>query len=100
MRYFSYAYDREQNIGELVLESLLSSNIVSITDLDLGYNKSWFKHPETYEERSGNIDLLVELISKLTGLQKINLNGNKLPSIAKQTIKTRITAHCEISIDY
>ena len=94
MNSFSIIKDREQNIGELVLESLLSSNIVSITDLNFGGNESWFKHPDTREERSGNVDLLVELISKLTGLQKINLSYNSIPSNAKQTIKTRISAHC------
>ena len=35
---FSRDSDREENIGELVLEALLSSNINSITDLNLGYN--------------------------------------------------------------
>ena len=83
MKEFSGISDREQNISELVLESLLSSNIVSITDLDLGANRSWFKNPYTTEERSGNVDLLVELISKLTGLQKIGLCSNLLPSNAK-----------------
>ena len=76
-----------------MLESLLSSNIVSITDLSLGCNVSWFEY------RSGNVDLLVELISKLTGLQKINLDNNRLQHDAKHTIKRRITAHCKISID-
>ena len=35
---FSLKLDREQNIGELVLESLLSSNIDSITYLNFGWN--------------------------------------------------------------
>ena len=38
MLQFSYDKDSEENIGELVLEALLSSNIDSITHLDLGYN--------------------------------------------------------------
>ena len=65
-----------------MLESLLSSNIVSITDLNLDDNMSWFNHPDTEEERSGNVNLLVELISKLTGLQKIDLLENELSSNA------------------
>ena len=69
---FSQGNDKNENIGELVLEILLSSNIDSITVLDLSSNSSWF----TGEARSGNIDLLVELITKQTGLQKINLGGN------------------------
>ena len=48
---FSLKLDREQNIGELVLESLLSSNINSITNLDLSINPSWFRHLDTNEER-------------------------------------------------
>ena len=44
---FSVNNDREQNIGELVLESLLCSDIDSITDLNLVSNSSWFKHPDS-----------------------------------------------------
>ena len=58
MERFSGHEDKNENIGELVLESLLSSRIESITNLDLTYNVSWFEHPDTKEERSGNIDLL------------------------------------------
>ena len=35
---FSHDRDRNANIGELVLEAILSSNINSITDLNLVYN--------------------------------------------------------------
>ena len=70
---FSHDRDIEQNIGELILESLLSSNIDSITELDLAYNSSWFKNPKIGEDRSGNVDLLVELINKQASLQKIYL---------------------------
>ena len=38
MEHFSRVEDREQNIGELVLESLLSSNIDSITDINFTEN--------------------------------------------------------------
>ena len=76
MHNFSQDKDRDVNIGELVLEILLSSNIDSITDLDISFNDSWFKNPSTGEERSGNVDLLVELIAKQAGLQKINLRDN------------------------
>ena len=37
----------DQSIDELILESLLSSNIDSITDLNLVDNSSWFKLPGT-----------------------------------------------------
>ena len=47
MNNFSADLDREENIGEIVLETLLSSNIESITDLDLSHNASWFHHPDT-----------------------------------------------------
>ena len=55
-------------MGELILETLLSSSIDSIENLDLSYNKSWFKNPDTNEERSSNADLLAELISKQVSL--------------------------------
>ena len=64
MEGFSDDNDKNENIGELVLEILLSSSIDSITDLDLRENLSWFKG----EERKGNVDLLMELITKQTGL--------------------------------
>ena len=63
-----------ENIGELILESLLSSNIDSITDLNLSENSSWFKHPVTKKVRAGNVDLLAELISKQANLQNLNLS--------------------------
>ena len=85
--------DREENIGELVLETLLNSSIDSITDLNLGSNYSWFYHPDTEEERSGNVDLLAELISKQAGLICINLACNCFSSNATQTILTRIAEH-------
>ena len=39
---FSQHYDSVETMGELVLEALLSSDINTITDLNLSYNKSWF----------------------------------------------------------
>ena len=44
---FSRNKDRDQNIGELVLETLLSYSVDSIIDLNLGKNSSWFRHPPT-----------------------------------------------------
>ena len=64
MNGFSYNEIENQNIGELVFETLLNTNVESIIDLNLGGNYSWFGHPYTKEERSGNIDLLAELISR------------------------------------
>ena len=71
---FSRDSDRDENIGELVLETLLTSNIDSITKLNLSTNYSWFRHPVTKEERLGNVDLLAELISKQVGLEDIYLH--------------------------
>ena len=51
MAVFSWDGDREEDTGQLVLESLLSSNIDSISDLNLGGNRSWFYNPDTNEER-------------------------------------------------
>ena len=51
MEYFSRVEDRIEKKGELVLEALLSSNIDTITDLNLLANPSWFQYPETQEER-------------------------------------------------
>ena len=82
MYQFSGNRDRDVNIGELVLETLLNSNIEFITDLNLSYNLSWFKHPDTQEERPSNVDLLVEFISKQTGLQHLNLGYNNFSSNA------------------
>ena len=73
MDQFSYVSHDNENIGELVLEIFLNSSIESVTDLYLNDNKSWFTHPRTKEERSGNVELLLELISKQAGLQKIDL---------------------------
>ena len=75
MNFFSCNNDRVENIGELVFELLLNSNIDSITDLRLTGNESWFKNPNSLEERSGNVDLLLELINKQAGLQEIHLGG-------------------------
>ena len=61
---FSSDHDENENIGELVLEILLNSSIDTITNLDLDSNSSWFYNFNTGEERSGNVDLLVELLSK------------------------------------
>ena len=61
---FSGHKDIDENIGELVLEALLNTNIESITDLNFSLNNSWFRHPKTEEERFSNIVLLADLISK------------------------------------
>ena len=64
MHNYSDRYNRDENIGDLVFEILLNSSIDSITILSFFSNHSWFKIPYKREEKSGNIDLLVELISK------------------------------------
>ena len=50
-----------ENIGEIVLETLISFNIGSVTDLDFSTNPSWFR-------RFNNVELLAELILKQAGL--------------------------------
>ncbi len=90
MENFSGVKDREENIGEYVLEALLSSKINSITDLNLSSNSSWFEHPDTEEERVVSVDLLAELITKQAGLQSLNLEWNFFYSNATYKILTRI----------
>ena len=84
MNGFSGNRDRDQNIGELVLETLLICSVDSIIDLYLDVNSSWFKHP-------GNVDLLAELISRQTRLQILSLSYNDFSSNAAQTLLTKIT---------
>ena len=83
MEYFSFDKDRDHSIGELVLETLLSYNVDSIIDLNLGCNESWFSH-------SGNVDLLTELISRQTRLQILGLSRNKFSSYDTHTLLTKI----------
>ena len=90
MKEFSWFNDREWNIGELVLETLLFSSIVSITDLRLCANGSWFTNPVTKEERTGNVQLLSEFISKQTGLQYLDLNTDDFSSNANLAVLTKI----------
>ena len=93
MNSFSFLnYQLVENIGELILEPLLSSNIDSITELSLARNFSWFKHPDSEQERAG-LDLLAELISKQAGLQYIDLSENWFTSNATQKVLTRIAEH-------
>ena len=79
---FSDDEDRVENISEHILEALLNSNIESINDLNLFNNPSWFRHPDTKDEISSNVDLLAELISKQAGLQHLNLGENLFSSNA------------------
>ena len=64
MNNFNSDRDDGDNIGEQVLEILLNSSIGTITLLNFENNSAWFKHPGTKEWRSGNVDLLVVLLSK------------------------------------
>ena len=96
---FSDDKDKNVNIGELVFEALLSSSIELIADLDLNNNSSWFQNPDTGEEISGNVELLMELITKQTGLQTIYLYGNRFSDAAEEKIRTRIAAHPNTSLE-
>ena len=69
VEFFSNDKDKKKNIGELVLEILLSSSNDLITNINLENNSSWFKG----KKRKGNVDLLMELITKQTSLQSIYL---------------------------
>ena len=62
MKLFSGNSDREENICESILETLLNSNTDYITDLNLNDNLSWFWNLDTKEERPSNVELLTELI--------------------------------------
>ena len=73
MKCFSINEDKNENVGELILEILLNSNIDSIIELNLSENESWFKKPNSTEERTSSVDLLVELISKQPGLELFNI---------------------------
>ena len=83
MESFSLNRDYNENIGELILEALLTSNIDSIINLNLRNNNSWFKHPS-------NVDLLAEVITKQSGIKHINLSFNSFSSNATQKMLTRI----------
>ena len=91
MKQFSLNEDRDENMGELILESLLGSNIDSIIDLNFSFNNSWFYHPDTKKERTGNIDLLTELITKQVSLIHLYLDFNYFSSDATKKIFTTIT---------
>ena len=56
---FSYEKNDNENMGEIVLETLLSSSIESITTLNLSSNYNWFSI-----QRISNVELLAELINK------------------------------------
>ena len=90
MQRFDKDDSKDQNKGELILETLLISNINTIIDLNLCNNKNWFKQPIKKDERCSNIELLADLISKQSDLQHLNLNENNLSSDATLTILTRI----------
>ena len=70
------------NNGEIILESLLSSNIDCISYLNLNGNNSWFFHDATKKEISSNISLLAELISKQAGIENLHLSANGFTSNA------------------
>ena len=63
MYFLGASTGNDENIGELVFETLLNSRIDSITDLNFGKNFSWFQHPKSKEEQSGNVNHLAEFIS-------------------------------------
>ena len=92
MQGFSACYDRK-NFGEIILEALLSANINSITDLNIRANRSWFKHPDTRQERSDNVTLLAYLIIKHADLQHIDLGANYFSSISTKQILTKISGN-------
>ena len=93
MSEFCDGQDREENMGEHILEALLSANIDTINDLNIGSNEIWFIDPVTLEERSGNVDLLIELITKQAGFQHLNIGGNHFSCNATLKIFRGIAEH-------
>ena len=90
MKNYSSNVDKDQNIGELIFETLLNYRVDTIVELNLSINQSWFMHPGTHEERTGNIDHFTEFISRQTHLQIIDLSWNELSSNATLTLLTKI----------
>ena len=86
-------HDDNDNIGEIVFETLLNSNIDSITNFDLSNNTEWFKHPETKEESTSNVELLLEVISKQTCIQTLYLGLNRFSDSALLKVLTGIASH-------
>ena len=82
--------DRDGKIGEQIFEAILNSNIDSISDLNFFYNHSWFTDQYTEEDRSSNIELLKELISKQTSLLHLNIGHNYFSNSATEAILIRI----------
>ena len=82
MNAISQSNDKDVNMGELILEALLNSNIQSITDLNFSYNRSWFKRYDTQEDRAGIVELLAEIIYRQSSLQHLNLFLNYFSSNA------------------
>ena len=80
MSAFSENINDSENIGEIVLETLLSSNIESIAIISLYLNPSWFELPQIGELRirTSNVELLVDLINKQTTLKTFDLRENGL----------------------
>ena len=48
---FSDCFDCNESAGEIILETLLSSSISTIQNLNLSNNCSWFKYTKTGEDR-------------------------------------------------
>ena len=96
MNSFSFI-DVNENCAEIVFETLLNSNIDCIINLDLSNNPEWFTHHETKEERTSNVELLVEVITKQTCIQKLYLGKNGFSDSAFQKVLTGIAIHSGIS---
>ena len=61
LKCFSHNRDGNENAGEIILESLISSSISTIQNLSLGLNESWFKNGDT--DREGAVEMLADVIS-------------------------------------
>lgn len=83
--------DINVNIGEIVLKTLLDSNVNSITNLNLRNNRSWFWDFGSYKERFGNVELLTELISKQACLQHLDIGSGLYSSNATKTVLKMIS---------
>ena len=64
MMRFSGRRDGNESAGEIILEALLNSSIITIEELNLFQNSSWFENPRTSAEREGTVDMLADIICK------------------------------------
>ena len=69
------------------MEAILNSSITTIEYLNLEDNESWFKNGGT--DREGAVEMLTEVISKMTSsLKKLDLGLNQFSSVTFDKLVT------------